>query len=94
MIRSMYYKMVKYYNASNLDEIKRLNSGIRKLKKDVENYRDRAVKAENLIYSYENYKAYNDGIDDFDFKKAVEAEKKKYLENIKVKKERYIYAST
>ena len=37
-----------------------------------ENYRDRAVKAENLIYSYENYKAYNDGIDDFDFKKAVE----------------------
>jgi len=26
----------------------------------------------------------------FDFKKAVEAEKKKYLENIKAKKERYI----
>ena len=50
--------------------------------------------AENLIYSYENYKAYNDGIDDFDFKKAVEAEKKKYCENIKAKKERYIYAST
>ena len=83
MIRSMYYKMVKYYNASDLNEIKRLNSGIRKLKKDVENYRDRAVKAEKLIYSYENYKAYNDGIDDFDFKKAVEAEKKKYLENVK-----------
>ena len=90
MIRSMYYKMVKYYNASDLDEIKRLNSGIRKLKKDAENYRDRAVRAENLIYSYENYKAYNDGIDYFDFKKAVEAEKKKYFENIKAKKERYI----
>lgn len=86
MIRSMYYKMIKYYNASDLDEIKRLNSGIRKLKKDVENYRDRAVKAENLIYGYENYKAYNDGIDDFDFKKAVEAEKKKYLDNIKAKR--------
>ena len=86
MIRSLYYKMVKYYNASDLDEIKRLNSGIRKLKKDVENYRDRAVKAENLIYSYENYKSYNDRIDDFDFKKAVEEEKIKYLENIKAKR--------
>lgn len=90
MVRSMYYKMIKYYNASDLDEIKRLNSGIRKLKKDVEKYRDRATKAENMIYGYENYKSYNDGIDDFDFKKAVEAEKKKYLENIKAKKERYI----
>lgn len=86
MIRSMYYKMIKYYNASDLDEIKRLNSGIRKWKKDAENYRDRAVKTENLIYSYENYKSYNDGISDFDFKKAVEAEKKKYLENIKAKR--------
>ena len=79
----MYYKMIKYYNASDLDEFKRLNSGIRKLKKDVEKYRDRAIKAENMIYGYENYKSYNDEIDDFDFKKAVEAEKKKYLENIK-----------
>ena len=52
------------------------------MKKDAENYRDRAVKAENLIYSYENYKSYNNGIDDFDFKEAVEVEKKKYLENI------------
>lgn len=86
MVRSMYYKMIKYYNASDLDEIKRLNSGIRKLKKDVEKYRDRATKAENMICGYENYKSYNDGIDDFDFKKAVEAEKKKYLENIKAKK--------
>ena len=75
--------MIKYYNASDLDEFKRLNSGIRKLKKDVEKYRDRAIKAENMIYGYENYKSYNDEIDDFDFKKAVEAEKKKYLENIK-----------
>jgi len=61
----MYYKIIKYYNASDLDEIKRLNSGIRKLKKDVEKYRDRATKAENMIYGYENYKSYNDGIDEF-----------------------------
>ena len=71
MIRSIYYKMVKYYNASDLDEIKRLNSDIRKLKKDIEDYRDRAIKAENMIYSYENYKAYNDGIDNFYFKKSI-----------------------
>lgn len=80
MVRSMYYKMVKYYNASDLDEIKRLNSGIRKLKKDVENYKDRAVKAENLIYSYENYKAYNDEIDDFDFKRLLKQKRKVFGE--------------
>ena len=43
------------------------------------------LKAKQADYIYENYKAYNDGIDDFDFKKAVEAEKKKYFENIKAR---------
>lgn len=88
MIRSMYYKMIKYYNASDLDEIKRLNSGIYKLKKDVKKYRDRATKAENLIYSYENYKSYNDNIEDYDFEKAVEEEKKKYWNTVNSSRKR------
>ena len=83
MIRSIYYKMLKYYNASDLDEIKRLHKTIYKLKKDVEFYREKATKAENLIYGYENYKSYNDNIEDFDFEKIVEEEKKKYFANIK-----------
>lgn len=87
MIRSMYYKMNKYYNASDLDEIKRLNSSIYQLKKDMEKYRNRATKAENLIYSYENYKAYNDNIEDFDFAEIVENEKIKYLAGRKRRKE-------
>jgi len=81
MIRSMYYKMVKYYNASDLEEVNKLNRNIYQLRKDVERYKDRALKAENLIHSYENYKVYNEGLDDFDFNKAVEMEKMKYLEN-------------
>lgn len=69
LIRSMYYKMLKYYNASDLNEMKRLNKVIYKLKKDVEFYRGKATKAENLIYGYENYKSYNDNIESFDLKK-------------------------
>lgn len=86
MIRSMYYKMLKYYNASDMEENQKRNRIIYKLRKEAETYRDRALKAENLIYSYEKYKAYNDRIEDFDFSEVVEIEKKKYLENRKVRR--------
>lgn len=63
LVRSMYWKIDKYKNANNLDRQKELMSKIRKAEKECENYYKRALRAENIISEYENYKSYNDGID-------------------------------
>lgn len=79
LVRSMYWKMIKYCNASDLKEQKKLNQKIRKLEKDREYYRDKAYKAENLIGMYETYKCRNDGLDDYNFEQVVKNEKEKWL---------------
>ena len=61
MIRSMYWKMLKYKDAQSIEKQKKLQSKIRSLEHDNENIRDRALKAERIINEYETYKWYNDG---------------------------------
>lgn len=63
LVRSMYFKMIKYRNANNLENQKQLTSKIRKLEKERDSYSNRALKAEKIINKYETYKSYNDGID-------------------------------
>ena len=80
MIRSMYWKMLKYKDAQSIEKQKKLQSKIRSLEHDNENIRDRALKAERIINEYETYKWYNDGVD-IDLAVLAKAEKEKYREN-------------
>lgn len=82
MIRSMYWKMLKYKDAQSIEKQKKLQSKIRSLEHDNENIRDRALKAERIINEYETYKCYNDGVD-IDLAVLAKAEKEKYRENKK-----------
>ncbi len=82
MIRSMYWKMLKYKDAQSIEKQKKLQSKIRSLEHDNENIRDRALKAERIINEYETYKWYNDGVD-IDLAVLAKAEKEKYRENKK-----------
>lgn len=82
MIRSMYWKMLKYKDAQSIEKQKKLQSKIRSLEHDNENIRDRALKAERIINEYETYKWHNDGVD-IDLAVLAKAEKEKYRENKK-----------
>lgn len=82
MIRSMYWKMLKYKDAQSIEKQKKLQSKIRSLEHDNENIRDRALKAERIINEYETYKWYNVGVD-IDLAVLAKAEKEKYRENKK-----------
>ena len=77
MIRSMFWKMDKYKDAQSLDKQKKLQAKIRQLEKEKNNAVDRAIKAENIIYSYETYKSCNDVID-IDLAAMAKAEKEKW----------------
>lgn len=81
MIRSIYWKIDKYKNANNLEKQKELMSKVRKAEKDRDTYYKRAMWAERIINEYETYKAYNDGLKDFDLSIAAKEEHKKYREN-------------
>ena len=85
MIRSMYWKMLKYYDASDLDAHKKLNAENRKLQKELSDCSDRTRKAERLISQYEKFKSYNEGLEDYDFELEVRKERLKWKENIKKK---------
>lgn len=85
LVRSMFWKMDKYRDAQNIEKQKLLQSKIRKLENERDRYYKEKCEAENLIYSYENYKSYNDNLEDFDFKKEVELEKEKYRRKRKMK---------
>lgn len=80
MIRSMYWKMQKYKDAQSLDKQKKLESKIRKLERERDNASERALKAERIVYDYETYKSYNDGID-IDLALLAKEEKEKFREN-------------
>ncbi len=80
MIRSMFWKMIKYKDAQSLDKQRTLQSKIRRLEKEKESIRERALKAENIINDYETYKWYNDRVD-VDLAAMAKAEKEKYRNN-------------
>lgn len=82
MIRSMYWKMLKYKDAQSIEKQKQLKSKIRSLEREKESVRERALKAERIINDYETYKWYNDGVD-VDLAALAKAEKEKYRENRK-----------
>ncbi len=80
MIRSMFWKMIKFKDARSLDRQRQLQSKIRSLEKEKESIRERALKAERIISDYETYKWYNDGVD-IDLAVMAKVEKEKYRNN-------------
>ena len=80
MIRSMYHKMQKYKDAQSLDKQKQLQSRIRRLERERDSAYDRALKVERIVYDYETYKSYNDGVD-INLASMAKEEKKKFREN-------------
>lgn len=82
MIRSIYWKMLKYKDAQSIEKQKQLQSKIRSLEREKESIRERAVKSEKIISDYETYKWYNDGVD-IDLVILAKEEKEKYLINRK-----------
>lgn len=80
MVRSMYWKMVKYKDSQSLDLQKKLQAKIRTAEKERDRYYERAVQAENIIDEYETYKALNDGIEDFNLGVLAKEEHNKFRE--------------
>lgn len=80
LVRSMYWKVDKYKNANNLEKQKELLSRIRKVEKERDEYYKDMLHAERIISEYEKYKAYNDGLEDFDLEQSARAEREKYRE--------------
>jgi len=88
MIRSIYYKMIKYKDSSDPLKQKELNAKLRKTERERESYRERAVRAENTIYMYERYKAANDGVEDISLEKLAKEEKEKWMKKNRPKTHR------
>ncbi len=72
--------MQKYKAVQSLDKQRQLQSKIRRLEKEKENIRERALKAEKIISDYETYKWRNDGVD-VDLAAMAKAEKEKFRES-------------
>lgn len=83
MIRSIYWKIDKYKNASDLEKRKQLMSKLSKAEKERDKYYKETIGYDRLINKYEKYKMYNDGLDDFNLQVAAEEEYKKYKESLK-----------
>lgn len=83
MVRSMYWKMIKYYDASNVELQSKANSEIRKLKRELSDARHRASDDAQLIREYELFKCEYEDLDDYDFRRDVNAMRKKYLEEMR-----------
>lgn len=82
MVRSIYWKMIKYKDRQDPEKQKKIKSTMSKLKKDRDYYYERAMQAEQVISDYENYKFSNEGID-IDLAAEAKREKEKYLNNRK-----------
>lgn len=78
MVRSMYFKMEKYKDSVSIELQKEKNKEISRLKKENDSLRERARHAENIINTYETYKALNDGVDDVNLQLLAREEKEKY----------------
>ena len=55
MIRSMFWKMQKYKDAQSLEKQSKLQSENSRLKREMSNMRERALRAENVIRKYERF---------------------------------------
>ncbi len=82
IIRSMFWKMIKYKDAQSLDKQRQLQSKIRRLEREKDNAYDRALRAERIISDYETYKYYNEGVD-VDLATMAKTEKDKFRESRK-----------
>jgi hypothetical protein len=82
MIRSIYFKMVKYKKMADLDEQKELKKKLNKAVKERNEYKNDLHTLNLLIDDFEYYKAYNDNNPNFKFKDLVEDEKKKCLDGL------------
>ena len=85
MVRSMYWKLSKYYDAANADLQRNANAEIRKLKKQLSEAEHRASDDEHLIREYELFKEHYEELDDYDFRRDVKTLRKKYLEEMRNK---------
>lgn len=82
MIRSMFYKMSKYKDATDPDEIRKRNKKESELKQENVKLRYRAETAENIISDYEYFHQLNTG-ESLDLKEMAKAEKETWKENIR-----------
>ena len=82
LVRSMFWKMEKYKDAQSLEKQRNLNSKLREANRQCEIYRERALKAESIINTYETYKSYNDG-EDINLQKLAKEEKEKFRNRTK-----------
>lgn len=78
MVRSIYWKMVKYKNAESIEERNKLEKKIRETNKSLEQCYKRAVEAESIINEYETYFYHNHG-KDIDLKSEAKKEKEEYF---------------
>lgn len=79
MVRSMYWKMMKYKDAQSIEKQQVLLKSKKKAEKEKDIYYKRAAQAENVIFMYEKYKEANDGIE-IDLEKMAKHERDKYYE--------------
>lgn len=84
MVRSIYFKMIKYKDANNLEKQKELKNKISKLEKEKKEIISRAIHYEQIISDYETYKCYNENLDDLNLEILAKEEKEKYFKNKKL----------
>ena len=82
LMRSIYFKLEKYRNAQSLDNIKKLHSKVNKLEKENNEYYKRAINAENIIDTYEDYMLKNNGIE-INLEKIAKEERNRFWESIR-----------
>lgn len=96
LVRSMYWKMIKYKDAIDPVKVKELNQRVRRAEKEKQMYLDRALESERIISDYETYKYLNTG-KDIELKQLAKKEKEKWREadkqkRIEAMKERQVQA--
>lgn len=77
LIRSMYWKMSKYFDAQNIEKQKKLEQNIRRLEKENRDIYHQMQEYSQIINEYETYKSFNDNVD-IDLKQLAKQEKEKF----------------
>lgn len=80
LVRSIYFKLEKYRNAQNLDNVRKLRSKVNQLEKEKNGYRNRALDAEFVIDTYQEYKLENDGVA-INLRELAESERDKFWQS-------------
>ena len=76
MIRSMFYKMMRYKDAQSITRQKYLESRIRELTKERNRYRDELMSTKRYADEYLFYRNINEGVD-LDMKELAKQEREK-----------------